>query len=155
MPGKWKQTLEGTRKRILMCYLPDLKKTQANKSSPPKPTNPPDVIFYCWDRNVCLPAGIPVTAAARVSRGSKSGKGHKNSNHRAVIMPDSLIKHLPKMPELRHVAFCAARQLSKNFDNSCLLKHKQFVLFMHQLPEKILHQRWISPVGYLRRLREP
>lgn len=99
-----------------------------------------------------MTAGIPVNAAALIRRRSKSRKGIKILIvSRVFVMPDSCTKHLPKMPELRHVVFCAAHQLSEDLDNSGLLKCTICVFFVHQLPEKVLHQRGIS----LRSVREP
>lgn len=126
MPGKWKQTLERTRKIIFLCYLSHLnKQTNNNKATTNKnPPNPPfpslqilQLKYFAAETEMCLPARIPVTAAALESRGSISGKGQKNSNSRALLVPDSHIEHLPKVLELRHAAFCVMHQLSKNFDN--------------------------------------
>lgn len=55
------------------------------------------------------------------------------------------------MPELRQVVFRAVHQLSKDLDNSSLLKSTVCVFLIHHLPEKVLHQRGIT----LRSVREP
>lgn len=72
------------------------KQQQSNhQKNPPNPPFPSLQIlqlkYFAAETEMCLPARIPVTAAALESRGSKSGKGQKNSNSRALIVPDSHI----------------------------------------------------------------
>lgn len=112
IPGKQKQALEGGRKLMLKHYFPDFKKKPwTNKSSSLRPMNTPIETLH-WNRNDCSTAGIPVNAPALISRISKSRKGIKILiGTRVLLMPDSCIKILPKMPELRHIVFCAAHQM--------------------------------------------